>query len=206
MDTLQKQWKILREQFTQEHRAQKMYEPSGTENVPLDTSKRPRKTWYLYESLLFLAPQVAYRKTSSNFMRKKTMSVIEQSAQSTLQFISESPSQSPLQSASVILPNRILPHELSLSAQSPEYYSDDSNSATFPAEKQASSTSSISSVDQSKPVTIAKRNLITPPLDPFAIKKTKDVRKKLLTKMIGDIIKASYKTNNESLVKIFTTY
>ncbi|KAL6420791.1 hypothetical protein ACFW04_013766 [Cataglyphis niger] len=60
---MQKQWKILRDQFTRE-RLENIYEPSGTEN---DTSKRPRKTWYLYHSLLFLAPYIAHRSTSSNF-------------------------------------------------------------------------------------------------------------------------------------------
>lgn len=102
-DMVQKQWKTLRGQFTREHRLQKIYEPSGTGN---NTSKRPRKTWYLYQSLLFLVPYITHRRVCSNFVRKKITSAGSSlnSAPSTSQSVSNSPLQLPLESVLVTTP------------------------------------------------------------------------------------------------------
>lgn len=145
-----------------------MYEPSGTGN---DT-KRPRKTWYLYQSLLFLAPHVAHRRTSSNFVRKNT--IITQ--------LSPSPSQSALQSAA-----QSTSESSFINQWTSDHFSDDS-SISIPAEKSASSTSSISSVGQPRSLNIARKDLLSPPADRSATRKMKESRKeqKELSKMIGN--------------------
>lgn len=169
---VQKQWRTLRGQFTREHRLAKMYEPSGTGN---DT-KRPRKTWYLYESLLFLAPHVAHRNTSSNFVRKST--VMTQSA--ALNSFSEQP-----QSASGSPLNTVWNVDL---------FHNDSDVTSLP-ERSASSTSSLSSVSSSvgQPKSLAKRNsLLTPPPDQYVTKRLNESQKEQeqLSKMIGKTTEA----------------
>ncbi|KAM0734105.1 hypothetical protein ACS0PU_012470 [Formica fusca] len=170
VDMVQKQWKILRGQFTREHRLEKMYEPSGTGN---DTSKSPRKTWYLYHSLLFLAPHVAHRSTSSNFVRGST--IITQSSpstpQSALQLASQSASGSSF--SNVWTPNLF------------------SDGSTPPPERSTSSESlatSVSSISQSKSLAIARRDLLSPPPDQSATRRLKESHKEQeqLSKMIGN--------------------
>lgn len=166
MDLVQKQWKTLRGQFTREHRLMNMYEPSGTGN---NTSKRPRKTWYLYECLLFLAPHVAHRRTSSNFVRRNT---ITQSPSTSQQLAS------PSTSASSYLLNQNL-------------YNDDSN-----ASSPDKSTSSDFSETVESSVTIGsqprlatkRKDLLVPPYDQFANRNLKKSYKKQeqLSQMIGN--------------------
>lgn len=166
MDLVQKQWKTLRGQFTREHRLMNMYEPSGTGN---NTSKRPRKTWYLYECLLFLAPHVAHRRTSSNFVRRNT---ITQSLSTSQQLTS------PSTSASSYLLNQNL-------------YNDDSNAST--PDKSTSSdfseTVESSVTISSQPRLATKRkDLLVPPYDQFANRNLKKSYKEQeqLSQMIGN--------------------
>ncbi|KYN02022.1 hypothetical protein ALC62_07174 [Cyphomyrmex costatus] len=174
VDTVQRQWKTLRNQFTREHRLMMTYEPSGTGN---DTSKRPRKTWYLYDSLFFLASHVAHRNTSSNFIRRNTM--INQS--------------SPSSSKSAQLTSVPLSSESFSTLWNPDIItvSDGSNVSTPSTEKSMSETSTASassstSFNQSRSLATAKRNLISPPPDQSATRKMKESQKnqEQLSKMI----------------------
>ncbi|CAL1681195.1 unnamed protein product [Lasius platythorax] len=169
VDVVQKQWKSLRNQFTREHRLENMYEPSGTGN---DT-KRPRKTWYLYYFLLFLAPHVAHRKSSSNFVRRSAI-------------ITPSPStsQSALQSASESSYSNLWTQNL---------FNDDSNASTplsetsTPSEYSANSDSSATSTLVSQPrLAIPKKNLLVPPPDQFASRKRSYKEQEQLSLMIGN--------------------
>lgn len=158
VDVVQKQWKS-RNQFTREHRLETMYEPSGIGN---DT-KRPRKTWYLYHCLLFLAPHVAHCKSSSNFVRS---SAIITSSSSTSQPALQSASQSALQSASESSYSNLWTENL---------FNDDLNVSTplsetlTPSEYSANLDSSTTATLVSQPrLSIPKKNLLVPPPDQFA--------------------------------------
>ncbi|XP_018307740.1 transcription factor Adf-1-like [Mycetomoellerius zeteki] len=177
VDTVQRQWKILRNQFTREHRLMMTYEPSGTGN---NTSKRPRKTWYLYDSLFFLASHVAHRNTCSNFVRRNTM--MNQSSPSSSKSASQLTSVPLASETSSTLWNSDL-----------VTVSDDSNVSTSlieisPKVSTASATSTTSSTSFSQPKSSAtrKKNLISPPPDPFAVRKMKEsqTNQEQLSKMI----------------------
>lgn len=127
---VQKQWKILRAQFTREHRLEKMYEPSSTGN---DTSKGSRKTWYLYYSLLFLTPHVDHHNMFSDFVRESTR--ITQFSPSTPQSALQLASQSASQSASGSSFSNLW---------TPNLFSDGLNISTPASERSTSSESSVS--------------------------------------------------------------
>lgn len=164
---VQKQWKTLRNQFTREHRLQKMYEPSGTGN---DTSKRPRKMWYLYYSLFFLAPHVTHRNTSSNFIRERSM-ITQSSPSSSQQLASQSTSESSCSNL-----------------WTPNLFNDDSNVSTPPPERSTSSESLASLASQPRSLAVAKKDLLSPPPDQFATQRIKESHKEQeqLSKMIGN--------------------
>ena len=166
MEEVQKQWKTLRGQFTREHRLMNVYEPSGTGN---NTSKRPRKTWYLYECLLFLAPHIAHRRTSSNFVRRN---IITQSSSTSQQ------SASPLTSISSHLCNQDL-YDDDLSAST----SETSISSDF--SKTVESSATIAS--QPKFANL-KTDLLVPPPDEFANRRLNKSYKEQeqLSQMIGN--------------------
>lgn len=157
MDLVQRQWKILRNQFTREHRFQNfhMYEPSGTGN----NTKRPRKIWYLYQSFLFLAPHVAHRSISSNFVRERTM--ITQTSPSISQIALEPTGQSTSEM-----------YNLSNS----DLFSNDLNVSTPLPERSMSSASSASSTN-SRSLNFTRKNLLSPPYDQSATRKIKKSRK-----------------------------
>jgi len=172
---VQKQWKTLRSQFTREHRLEKMYEPSGTGN---NTSKRPRKTWYLYHSLLFLAPYVAHRRTSSNFVRGNT--IITPSSPSTSQ-----------STQSVQLASQPTSDSLFNDVWTPTLFSDDSNVSTSLTERSTSSESLATSIRQPRS-SIAKKNVLSPLLDQSASRRLKESNKEQeqLFKIIGNTTEA----------------
>ncbi|XP_039310322.1 uncharacterized protein LOC120356763 [Solenopsis invicta] len=58
--TSQTRWKNLRDRFVKEHTLQNTYIPSDSAAI------KKKSSWPLYESLLFLVPTIAYRKTKSN--------------------------------------------------------------------------------------------------------------------------------------------
>ncbi|EFN68595.1 hypothetical protein EAG_00538, partial [Camponotus floridanus] len=158
VDVVQKQWKSLRNQFTREHRLETMYEPSGTGN---DT-KRPRKTWYLYHCLLFLAPHVAHRKSSSNFPA--------------LQSASQSASES---SYSNLWTENLFNDDSNASTPLPE--------TSTPSEYSANSDSSATVTLVSQPkLSIPKKNLLVPPPDQFASRKRSYKEQEQLSLMIGN--------------------
>lgn len=158
VEVVQKHWKSLRSQFTREHRSQKAYEPSGTGNSNL---KRPRKTWYLYETLLFLAPHISHRKTCSNFIRKKTESSSVPSTSRKSQSIPPSHFES--------VPTYTCDIDIN---------DDNSNTSTCTSE-----TSSLQCA-----VNIKREKLLSPPPDKSVLRKIKDCSKEqdAIYKVIGD--------------------
>lgn len=182
-DLVQKQWKLLRGQFTREHRLQKTYEPSGTGN---NTSKRPRKTWYLYHSLLFLVPHISHRKTCSNFMHKKNVSTTESltHSASTSKFASNSALQLPLESISDTVPTMSSSDLSSTNMWDSDIYNDGSNISNLPPD----TLSSISTIDEASSLVTAQHKLLTPPPDKSAVRKKKEFCKEqdALYKIIGD--------------------
>ncbi|XP_018369314.1 PREDICTED: transcription factor Adf-1-like [Trachymyrmex cornetzi] len=187
VDTVQRQWKILRNQFTREHRLMMTYEPSGTGN---DTSKIPRKTWYLYDSLFFLASHVAHRNTCSNFVRRNTM--MNQS----------SPSSSKSASQLTSVPLASEPFS-TLWNSDLVTVSDDSNVSTSLIEismkevstASATPTTSSTSFSQSKSLATTKKNLISPPPDQFAAKKMKGSQRN--EEQLSEIICSTTKNINK---------
>jgi len=115
---------------------------------------RAMEEWYLYHSLLFLAPHVAYRRTSNNFMRENT--IITPSSPSTSQ-----------SAQSVQLVSQPTSDSLFSDVWTPTLFSDDSNVSTSLSERSTSSESlatSVSSIRQPRS-SIAKKNVLSSLLD-----------------------------------------